>query len=158
MNSVTGEKRGGKASAGARVSNTPGRTRQIHFYRVEGIVTLVDLPGYGFAKVSKTERVRWIELIGSYFRSDPGPRLVVSLVDARHEAKSADLELISMAAGLDKELLVVATKSDKLSNNELSRNLKALRIGLNLSADPLAFSAVTGRGLEAALATLRSLS
>ena len=89
LNALTGAK--GKEAA--RVSNTPGRTRQIHFYRCEHI-TLVDLPGYGFAKTGGAERKRWQKLIGDYLESDPGPDLLVSLVDARHEAKDLDLRLI----------------------------------------------------------------
>jgi GTP-binding protein len=163
LNAVTGEKGNqGTGKRGARVSNTPGRTRQIHFYRCDagnhtGLV-LVDLPGYGFAKASKKEIERWQGLIDSYLSSDPGPALLVSLVDSRHEAKGADLNLIAFGAELDKDLLVVATKADKLSNNEIRRNLLALRKGLNLSADPVAFSAKDGTGLERVLQILRGLS
>lgn len=158
LNAVTGEKGNqGTGKKGARVSNTPGRTRQIHFYLCEGGIVLVDLPGYGFAKASKKEMERWQGLIETYLRSEPGPALLVSLVDSRHEAKQADIDLIAFGAELDKDLLVVATKADKLSGNEKKKNLIALRTGLELSADPLAFSSKDGTGLDTVLRLLRAL-
>ena len=108
----------------ARTSSAPGRTRQVNFFRVNGACFFVDLPGYGFARVSKAMRAQWRGLVEAYLdRPAPG-RLAVLLVDARHGPFPPDLEMRAWLEDRGMPYRVAATKSDKLSRNELARNLK----------------------------------
>jgi GTP-binding protein len=106
----------------ARTGSTPGRTRQVNFYRVNGACLFVDLPGYGFARVSRSMRESWRRLVEAYFRRR-APSLAILLVDARHPLTEMDRELIEWLQAQQMPFLVAATKSDKLSRNELQRNL-----------------------------------
>ena len=135
----------------ARTSKTPGRTRAIHFYLVNGNVYFVDLPGYGYAKVPRPMREEWKGLVESYLEGPCRPDLSIVLADARHEPTSLDRELVDWlrAAGLPHE--VVLTKSDKLSRGALAAAALQAAATLALSGDrtPLPVSAVTGDGLPA---------
>ena len=106
----------------AKVSQKPGKTSTINFFATEG-ARFVDLPGYGYARVAKSEKGRWAELIEGYFNQDRNFALVVSLVDIRHEAQQLDLNMINflMEAGLP--FAVVLTKSDKLSRNQQNKQV-----------------------------------
>lgn len=139
----------------ARVSKTPGRTRMLHFFDVAGGFRLVDLPGYGFARVAPALRAHWKDLVESYLTRNPAPALVLSLVDARRPATPEDLQLHAYLrqAGLNWE--PVATKVDKLKQSERKQNLERLRVQLGLSIRPLAFSSVTGEGKEEAIGLIR---
>ena len=118
----------------ARVSATPGKTATINFYEVDSCY-FVDLPGYGYARVAKSEKGRWAELIEGYFNQDRNFALVVSLVDIRHEAQQLDLNMINflMEAGLP--FAVVLTKADKLSRNQQNKQVAVLRRQLALPDD-----------------------
>jgi len=108
----------------ARTSSTPGRTRQVNFFRVNGACLFVDLPGYGFAKVAKTMREGWSALAGAALdRRAPG-RLAVLIVDARHPPSPLDREMREWLEHRGMRFLVAATKSDKLSKNVLNRSLQ----------------------------------
>jgi GTP-binding protein len=107
----------------ARTGSTPGRTRQVNFYRINGACLFVDLPGYGFARVSRSMREGWRRLVEAYFQRR-APTLAILLVDARHPLTEMDRELIEWLQARQMPFLVAATKSDKLSRNELERNLK----------------------------------
>ena len=100
-----------------KVSSTPGKTCNVNFFDVDGI-TFVDLPGYGFARVSKAEKDRWSDLIGGYFELERSFNLVVSLVDIRHEAQKLDRQMIAFLQDAGLPYLVVLTKGDKLSRNK----------------------------------------
>ena len=117
-----------------KVSSTPGKTCNVNFFDVDGI-TFVDLPGYGYARVAKSEKGRWAELIEGYFNQDRNFALVVSLVDIRHEAQQLDLNMINflMEAGLP--FAVVLTKADKLSRNQQNKQVSVLRRQLALPDD-----------------------
>ena len=107
----------------ARTSSTPGRTRQVNFFRVNGALLFVDLPGYGFAKVAKAERAKWQGLAeASLDRPAPG-RLAVLIVDARHPPSPLDREMREWLEHRAMPFLIAMTKSDKLSRNELNRSL-----------------------------------
>jgi GTP-binding protein len=132
----------------AFTSSTPGRTRGLNFFRVDGKVTFVDLPGYGYAKVSKDERASWQKLIESYLLDRKPLELSILLVDVRRGWMEADLELKTWLEFHQRPYLVVATKVDKLkSRNELNRALEAIRKVYSGGA-PVAFSAVTGQGVR----------
>ena len=114
-----------------KVSSTPGKTCNVNFFDVDGI-TFVDLPGYGFARVSKAEKERWSELIGGYFELERSFNLVLSLVDIRHEAQKLDQQMIGFLQDAGLPYLVVLTKGDKLGRGKqnsqaalLSRQLES---------------------------------
>ena len=101
----------------ARTSSQPGKTANINFYLADGI-RLVDLPGYGYAKVSGKERQRWADLIAGYFDQNRSFNLVVALVDIRHDAQKLDLEMLSFLANSELPFVVALTKADKLSRTK----------------------------------------
>lgn len=134
----------------ARISSKPGRTRTINWYRVDGSWWLVDLPGYGYAKASRTEREDWARWIASYFARPTGRRLVVQLVDAKVGATTLDVEGGRYFAGLEVERLVVATKIDRLRPTQRARALAeiARALDLNTETELLAVSATSGEGIR----------
>jgi GTP-binding protein len=138
----------------AKVSSTPGKTATINFYDVDG-VDFVDLPGYGYAKVSKSEKYRWGELIEGYFNQERNFALVVSLVDIRHEASAQDENMIAYLQECELPFCVALTKADKLSKQQIIKQTAALRKQLQLSKETpiVATSSESGLGIE----ELRSL-
>jgi GTP-binding protein len=140
----------------ARVSKTPGRTRLIHFFDTDQGFRLVDLPGYGFAQASKSEKQRWKEMLDAYFRGRPELKLVISLIDSRHDATKDDLGMHSFLRDCDLAWEPVATKTDKLSGSAKGKQLAALRRQLGLSYAPMGISSVTGDGRERILAHLKA--
>lgn len=133
----------------ARVSNTPGRTREINFFDVNGQFMLVDLPGYGYARVSKERRAEWLPLIEGYLRGSPMVRGVVQLLDARRTPSDDDLLMLEFLASLGTPTIVVATKIDKLRSTERAQHLAALVGAAGIEADQLIpFSTITGEGRD----------
>ena len=138
-----------KRKAIARVSQTPGKTQAVHFYLVNERFHIVDLPGYGYAKVSKAVKRSWGELVRSYLDNADALRLVFLLLDARRTPGEDDRQMHewTRAASLDERL--VLTKSDKLSNNQLVQSRAAIASELAVSVEELIpSSAVTGKGIE----------
>jgi len=134
----------------AQVSRTPGKTRSLNFYRVDDAFFLVDLPGYGYAKRSQTERQKFAALLGFFFEHNPRLAGVVHLVDIRHLPSELDLTVSAYLRGLDIEVLTVLTKSDKLSRGAGARQKQAIARALGLPADTIVpTSAVDGRGNDA---------
>jgi GTP-binding protein len=138
----------------AKTSNTPGKTRLLNFYRIvqagatDRSFYFVDLPGYGYAKVSQQEREHWRQLVERYFHKSSYLRGVVSLIDGRHGAMASDLELLAWLASLHQRIVVVATKADKLSNQqraEMQREI-ATAIGHLPVAGLVFYSSVTSLG------------
>ena len=136
----------------AHTSNTPGRTQTINFYRVTsgaadnlGSYYFVDFPGYGYAKVSRSETEGWKKLIESYLLNRAMLQLSLVILDARRGWMPPDLELKQWLEAHQQRYLVIATKMDKLNQSDAHRNLTAIR---NSGAHPLACSAVTGRGVR----------
>jgi len=136
----------------ARTSSTPGRTRLLNFFALdeEAARRLVDLPGYGYAKAPKTEQARWAELIERYLATRASLAGLVLLADSRHALKPADEQLLGWARASELDTLVLLTKVDKLGRNAQSRATAAVRSRLPSNAEAVAFSAVTGLGLEPA--------
>ncbi len=118
----------------AKVSQKPGKTSTINFFKTD-TARFVDLPGYGYARVAKSEKGRWAELIEGYFNQDRNFALVVSLVDIRHEAQELDLNMISFLQEAGLPFAVVLTKSDKLSRSAGQRQAALLRRQLGLAED-----------------------
>lgn len=143
INAILGRKRL------ARVSRTPGRTQEIHFYEVDGRFCLVDLPGYGFARAPAEVRQRWGPLIESYLSTSRGLVGVVLLLDARHGPSRDDRRMLDFLERLELPTLFVLTKVDKLSRGKrkaaLTRSLETLEIPED---QLLATSAVTGEGTK----------
>ena len=133
----------------AKVSSTPGKTATINFYDVDGY-DFVDLPGYGFAKVAKSEKYRWSELIEGYFNQERIFALVVSLIDIRHEASALDLNMIEFLRESGLPFMVVLTKADKLSKQQCMKQTAMLRKQLQLDKDipMLAVSSESGTGIN----------
>jgi GTP-binding protein len=147
-----------RRNALARVSQTPGKTREINFFAVNGAFALVDLPGYGFARVSKQLRGGWRDLIEGYLRESPQLRGVVQLVDARHEPSRDDHTMIDFLAGLGVPTIVVATKIDKLKSAEASARPAEIARLLGVDEEQvIAFSAVTGEGRDELAAAIVAL-
>jgi len=133
----------------ARVSNTPGRTREINFFSVNGAFTLVDLPGYGYARISKTRRAEWGPLIEGYLTASRSLRGVVQLLDARHEPTTEDLAMLGFLAELGAPTIVAATKTDKLRASERGGRMAELALQTGLPEDQIIpFSAETGEGRD----------
>ncbi|MDO4393471.1 MAG: ribosome biogenesis GTP-binding protein YihA/YsxC [Bacillota bacterium] len=119
----------------ARVSGSPGKTRTINFYLIDGEFRIVDLPGYGYAKVSKSVSEGWGEMMETYLRDRPNLLKVVQLVDIRHAPSKQDVEMYSYLRHYGLDGLVVATKADKISRNQLQKQIKLIRETLKLSED-----------------------
>jgi GTP-binding protein len=132
-----------------KTSAKPGKTQSLNFFHVKGGMYLVDLPGYGFAKVGAETRTAWDQLIGSYLLQREGLACVVVIIDLRHELKTLDREMISWLNANGRPYLIVYTKADKLSANEQVRQAALLDAALNiLPTERLLFSAKTGQGCE----------
>lgn len=133
----------------ARVSNTPGRTRQINFFEVNGTFVLADLPGYGYARISRERRAEWRPLIEGYLKHSPHLRGVVQLLDARHAPSTDDLQMLEFLAELETPTIIVATKVDKLRAAEREARVRALAVEAGVdAAQVIPFSAVTGEGRD----------
>ena len=139
----------------ARVSATPGKTATINFYRVD-TAYFVDLPGYGYAKVSKTERDRWGKLMENYFQSAGLIHLGVQIVDARHKPTADDVTMHDYFVQTGCPVVIVANKLDKLKAREIEPNLAQIRETLSLRDDELVipFSAEKGTGKEQLIAAI----
>jgi GTP-binding protein len=133
----------------ARVSKTPGRTREINFFKVNGAFLLADLPGYGYAKVSKSRSADWGPLIESYLRGTRQLRGVVQLLDVRHDPTEDDRQMLDFLADVTVPVMFVATKIDKLSQAAAARRVGELAIMLQVDEDHIIpFSAQTGAGRD----------
>ncbi|MFN2498437.1 MAG: ribosome biogenesis GTP-binding protein YihA/YsxC [Pyrinomonadaceae bacterium] len=131
----------------ARTSNTPGRTQSLNFFDINTSFRFVDLPGFGYARVPKSLRLGWGEMVTSYLAKRQQLVLSIQLVDSRHEPTKLDLQLHEWLEHSAKPRLIVATKSDKLSNNDLKMSLKrAQRVFKTETV--IAFSAKSGSGRE----------
>jgi GTP-binding protein len=131
----------------ARTSSTPGRTQSLNFFLINNRFRFVDLPGYGYARVPKLIRASWGELATNYLAKRSQLVLSIQIVDSRHEPTTLDLQLNEWLAAHAKPRIVVATKSDKLSNNELRKNFERVKRTLD-AGRVIAYSATTGRGRE----------
>lgn len=145
----------------ARTSSQPGKTQTINFYNVNKEFFLVDLPGYGFAKVSRTEQERWGKMINRYLQESSALRAVFLLVDIRHEPKKSDKEMLDWIKAGGIRPIVIATKADKLKRSQLPKQLKLIREGLGISKDEVpvfAFSSETKQGRSEILEIISELT
>ncbi len=133
----------------ARVSSSPGKTATINFFKLQNL-RFADLPGYGFAKVSKQERERWGELMETYFSSGRQIELVLSLIDIRHLPSQDDLVMLNFLNESGFPFAVVLTKADKLSKNQRAEMHQKIKnaIGDRFDAKMIEFSAETGEGVD----------
>ncbi|NDY42976.1 YihA family ribosome biogenesis GTP-binding protein [Dissulfurirhabdus thermomarina] len=139
----------------ARVSQRPGHTRGLNFYGVNDAFYLVDLPGYGFARVPAAVRRQWQALVEGYLSGRATLRGVVCIVDARRLPDQADVDLVRYVRGLGRQAWVVVNKIDKIPQPRRAAQMKRIRAALgDLAAAPLPCSARTGEGVEALLGLL----
>ncbi len=143
----------------ARVSAVPGKTATINFYELENIYC-VDLPGYGYAKVAKSEKARWNKLIGGYLAADRELALVFQLIDFRHPPTRDDLNMVNYLIDGEFPFVVVLTKADKLSKGQRAERLESLKTELPCFEDItiVQFSAETGEGVEKLRAIIEELA
>ncbi len=140
----------------ARVGQTPGKTVHINFFRVDDKAYFVDLPGYGYAKVSASEKERWGKLTESYFARPDAITLGVMIVDARHKPTQLDCVMAELFRSTGQPFLVVANKLDKLKKSEVEPNMACIRETLELTDDVplLPFSAEKGTGRDALVSAI----
>ena len=147
-----------RRKAFARVSNTPGRTREINFFRVNDAFVLADLPGYGYARISKMRKAEWKPLIEGYLADSPMLRGVVLLLDVRHDPTDDDRLMLDFLADVGAPTIVAATKVDKVKALEAKALVKSLADQLGLDADQIVpFSARTGEGRDELASALVAL-
>lgn len=152
----------------ARVSATPGRTRALQFFELRyrpnpaarpKVVRFCDLPGYGYAKVSKDERARWVAMIDDYLRERGPLKAVVLIVDGRHEPMESDLDALRFLTGAGRVVLVAATKMDKLARTKRGHALKLVERAMSLPPGTVVpFSAEEGTGADALWARIHALA
>ena len=142
----------------ARVSSKPGKTVTVNFYRV-GDFRLVDLPGYGYAKVHFSEKSRWAELMESYFRSGRNIKMAFQLIDMRHPATEFDISMLDFMSQMGIPYTVILTKSDKLNKTETQNRLSLIHEELGEYADGvqiIPFSAQNNDGVESLRAVIEN--
>ena len=141
----------------ARTSSKPGKTATINFYDIDGKAYFVDLPGYGYAKVSYEEKRKWSIFMEDYFRAQGDKRLAISIVDLRHDASELDVDMGRYLYDAEIPFIVVATKADKLSKTAAEKNLSRLREIYDFEgATVIAFSSQTGQGREDVLSQIEA--
>lgn len=121
----------------AKVSGSPGKTRTINFYEINGDFRIVDLPGYGYAKISKSISGTWGDMLEAYLESRKGLLKVIQLVDIRHEPSKQDVQMYNYLKHYGLDGVVVATKSDKVSRNQLAKSVNMIRSTLGMHPDDL---------------------
>lgn len=142
----------------ARVSSVPGKTITINFYSCGNDAKIVDLPGYGYAKVAKSEKTRWANMMEQYFNSGRDIKLVVQLVDMRHPATADDIMMMEFLEHAGIDYIVVMTKSDKLNKGEYKSRVENSRQELSF-VDPeniIPFSSQTGENVDKIKAIIES--
>ncbi|MDR0958250.1 MAG: ribosome biogenesis GTP-binding protein YihA/YsxC [Clostridiales bacterium] len=132
----------------ARTSQTPGKTRTINFYNVENILRFVDLPGYGYAKISREESAKWGKMIESYLLKRPVLKAIVMLIDIRHDVTENDKLMYDFLTYYNYQIIITATKADKVSKNEMSKNKNNISKQLKYTGEVIPFSGVSKIGRE----------
>jgi len=147
-----------RRKAFARVSNTPGRTREINFFKVNDKFVLADLPGYGYARIAKARKAEWLPLIEGYLRASTALRGVVQLLDVRHHPSDEDLQMFDFLAEIEVPTIVALTKVDKLKPREVGKRVHEIAVALRLEDDQMIpFSAETNLGRDDLASALMSL-
>jgi len=134
----------------ARTSAQPGKTQTINFYNINSEIYLVDLPGYGYAKVSQEEKAKWGKLIERYLHESKQLKLVFLLIDIRHDPSANDKEMYEWILYQGFKPIIIATKLDKIKRSQIQKNLKAIREGLKVEPGTvmIPFSAETKQGRD----------
>mgnify|MGYP000684033081 FL=1 len=142
----------------ARISSKPGKTQTLNFYKIEETLYYVDVPGYGFAKVSKTEREAWGKMIETYITSREQLRAVVLIVDLRHAPTNDDVMMYDFLKHHELPCIVIATKADKIPKGKWQKHLKVTRETLDMDKedDLIMFSSETGLGKDKAWDAIKS--
>ena len=135
-----------------RTSSQPGKTQTLNFYKLNNAFYFVDVPGYGYAKVSKKERQKWAHMMENYFQSRNRLNLVVLVIDIRHEPTALDLQMYDYLKYFDLPILIIATKFDKLPKNKRQQAISRVKKSMNIDQTDniIPFSAITGEGKEQA--------
>ena len=143
----------------AHVSGSPGKTRTINFYRINGTFRIVDLPGYGYAKVSKSVSESWGKMMERYLESRENLVTVVQLVDIRHEPSAQDKQMYTYLRHYGLNSIVVATKADKISGNRMRKQLSMIRAALSMAPEDqvIPVSALKKTGQEELLTAMEKL-
>lgn len=134
----------------ARTSGQPGKTQTINFYNVNDVMYLTDLPGYGFAKVSQTEKEKWGKMIENYLNTSKQLKAVFLLIDIRHDPSANDKMMYDWMVYQGFHPIIIATKLDKIKRSQVQKQVKAIRTGLNVEPDTIIipFSAQTKQGRD----------
>jgi GTP-binding protein len=133
----------------AHTSNTPGKTRAIHFYCIDDRFCFVDLPGYGYAQVSRRQQLAWKELVDAYLENRKDHVLLLHIVDLRHAPSAADLQMAAWMRHFSLSYRVVATKADKIPRGKIIKHRQIIASALNLpAAEVILFSASSGEGKD----------
>ncbi|MCR4611587.1 MAG: ribosome biogenesis GTP-binding protein YihA/YsxC [Lachnospiraceae bacterium] len=137
----------------ARTSSQPGKTQTINFYNINKEMYFVDLPGYGYAKVSEAEKKRWGEMIENYLNSSKMLRVVFLLIDIRHKPSANDKQMFEWIEYMGFDPVIIATKSDKIKRSQLDKHIKEIRLGLGASNETIIvpFSSLTKAGRDTIL-------
>ncbi|GEK58070.1 YihA family ribosome biogenesis GTP-binding protein [Marinococcus halophilus] len=136
----------------ARTSSKPGKTRTLNFYNIEDRFLFVDVPGYGYAKVSKSERAAWGEMMEEYLKSRDVLKAAFLIIDFRHEPTKDDIAMYDYLKFHELPVVIIATKADKITKNKRPRHLKRVKETLNLKSEDqtVVFSAETAQGKDEA--------
>jgi len=134
----------------ARTSSQPGKTQTINFYNINDAMYLVDLPGYGYAKVSESEKEKWGKMIERYLQTSKKLKAVFLLIDIRHDPSANDRQMYEWMVYQGYAPIIIATKLDKIKRSQLQKNVKAIREGLNVQPGTIIipFSAETKQGRD----------
>ena len=134
----------------ARTSSQPGKTQTINFYNINDVMYLVDLPGYGYAKVSESEKVKWGKMIERYLHNSEQLKAVFLLIDIRHNPSANDKMMYDWIVDMGYEPIIIATKLDKLKRSQVQKHVKMLREGLDLvpGTKIIPFSSVSKQGKD----------
>ncbi|AMB99810.1 GTP-binding protein [Aerococcus urinaehominis] len=143
----------------ARTSSQPGKTQQLNYYQIEDAFYLVDVPGYGYAKVSKTEKEKWAKMLSRYFETRQNLEAVFLVVDFRHEPQKNDIQMKEFFDAHNIPYFVIATKTDKVKKSQWNKHLSQIYKGLGLETidQILPFSSETGEGREEAWEVIAAL-
>ncbi|CRH91628.1 putative GTP-binding protein [Chlamydia trachomatis] len=136
----------------ARTSSKPGKTQQLNFYNIDAKLRFVDVPGYGYAKVSKSERAKWGKMIEEYLTSRDNLRAVVSLVDMRHDPSADDIQMYEFLKYYEIPVIIVATKADKIPRGKWNKHESAIKKKLDFDSSDkfVVFSSETRHGFDQA--------